>query len=137
MKQIYNAKFSPFVSGDTADKRSFANISANFFKKFETVLTGYSGAWGKLLHEKNFELKILCQTPFKASFKNLTISFPLVGTLTCTVHCVQPSHANVPLNIFLSLYSVMYRSATLIRDRVKKGSGSGYTSKSCRSTNWF
>ncbi len=136
--------FSPFVSGNTADKRSFANISANFKKKFETILMGYSVAWGKLLHEKNFELKILCQTPFKASFKNLTISFPGVGTLTCTVYCVQPSHATVPLNIFLSLYSVMYctdpqqsYSRILIRDRVKKGSGSGYTSKSCRSTNWF
>ena len=26
---------------------------------------GYSGARGKLIHEKNLKSKILCQTPFK------------------------------------------------------------------------
>ncbi len=34
------------------------NISANFAKKFETVLIGYSGAGGKLIHEKNQEQRI-------------------------------------------------------------------------------
>ncbi len=27
-------------------------ISPRIFEKFETVLMGYSGAWGKLIHEK-------------------------------------------------------------------------------------
>jgi len=30
-----------------------AKISANFRKKFETALMVSSGAWGKLIHEKN------------------------------------------------------------------------------------
>jgi len=38
---------------DTGGALKHANISANFAKKFETVLIGYSGAGGKLLHEKN------------------------------------------------------------------------------------
>jgi hypothetical protein len=32
-------------------------ISPRIFKKFETVLMGYSGAGGKLIHEKNQKLK--------------------------------------------------------------------------------
>jgi hypothetical protein len=39
--------FSLFSAGvvDTADKHSFANISANF-KKFETILIGYTHGTG-------------------------------------------------------------------------------------------
>ncbi len=36
-----------------------------FSKKIETVLTGYSGAWGKLIHEKNQKQKISWHCPFK------------------------------------------------------------------------
>ncbi len=35
-----------------------ANIFANFRKKFQTVLMGYSGDEGKLIHEKNHKQKI-------------------------------------------------------------------------------
>ncbi len=38
-----------------------------FSKKFETVWMGYSGAGGKLIHEKNQKQKILWQCPFNAS----------------------------------------------------------------------
>ncbi len=31
---------------------SAANISENYLEKIEKALTGYSGAWGKLIHEK-------------------------------------------------------------------------------------
>ncbi len=41
-----------------------ANISANFRKKFETALMVYSGAWGKMIHEKHQKLKILWHCPF-------------------------------------------------------------------------
>jgi hypothetical protein len=34
-------------------------------KKIETALTGYSGAWGKLFHEKNLKMKISWYCPFK------------------------------------------------------------------------
>jgi hypothetical protein len=34
------------------------NISREFSKKFETALMGYSGAWGKLIHEKKTEVEI-------------------------------------------------------------------------------
>jgi hypothetical protein len=33
-------------------------ISLRISKKFETALMLYSGAWGKLIHEKNQNLKI-------------------------------------------------------------------------------
>ncbi len=36
-----------------------------FSKKFETILMGYSGAGGKLIHEKNQEQKISWHCPFK------------------------------------------------------------------------
>jgi hypothetical protein len=39
-----------------------------FSKKFEMALLGYSGAWGKLIHEKNLKLKILWHCPFKLPF---------------------------------------------------------------------
>jgi hypothetical protein len=65
LKNIYLKLFSFFAGViDTADKHSFANISANFRKKFEMVLMGYSGAQGTLIYEKNLKAKISCQTPF-------------------------------------------------------------------------
>jgi hypothetical protein len=33
-------------------------LAANISKKFETALMVYSGAWGKLIHEKNQKQKI-------------------------------------------------------------------------------
>ncbi len=36
-----------------------------FSKKFETALMVYSGAWGKLIHEKNQKSKISWHCPFK------------------------------------------------------------------------
>jgi hypothetical protein len=33
-------------------------IPPRIFEKFETTLMAYSGAWGKLIHEKNQKLKI-------------------------------------------------------------------------------
>ncbi len=36
-----------------------------FSKKFETALMIYSGAWGKLIHEKNQKSKISWHCPFK------------------------------------------------------------------------
>ncbi len=38
-----------------------------FLKKFETVLMGYSGAGGKLIHEKNEKQKFLWHCPFKGA----------------------------------------------------------------------
>jgi hypothetical protein len=65
MKKIHTSLFS-FTAGvvDTDDKPSFAIVSANFRKKFEMVLMGYSGVRGKMIHERNLKLKISCQTPF-------------------------------------------------------------------------
>jgi hypothetical protein len=50
-----------FATGaiDTGGQPSVANISVKFSKKFETALMVYSGAWGKLIHEKNPEAKNL------------------------------------------------------------------------------
>ncbi len=51
------AKFATSVV-DTGGAPGLANISSNFRKKFETVLMGYSGVGGKLIHEKNQKQKI-------------------------------------------------------------------------------
>ncbi len=50
-----------FATGviDTGGAPLLVNISANFRKKFKTVLTGYSGAGGNQIHEKNQKQKIL------------------------------------------------------------------------------
>jgi hypothetical protein len=67
MKKFIPQIFSLFAGAiDTAVKHSFANISANFRKKIEIVLKGYSEARGKLIHE-NLKLKISYKTPFKYS----------------------------------------------------------------------
>jgi hypothetical protein len=52
-------------ANDTADKHSFAIISANFRKKIETIPMGYSGARRNLTYKKKLKTKISCQTPFK------------------------------------------------------------------------
>jgi hypothetical protein len=46
------SNFFPFIAGiiDTGDQPLLSNISANL--KFEIVPMGYSGALGKLIHEK-------------------------------------------------------------------------------------
>jgi hypothetical protein len=70
MKKNFISKFFSFFAAvvDTADKHSFANIFANFCKKFEMVLMGYSGARGTLIYGKNLMSKISCQTPFNHLF---------------------------------------------------------------------
>jgi hypothetical protein len=41
---------------------------SQFAKKFETALVVYSGAWGKMIHEKNQKSKILWHCPFKTPY---------------------------------------------------------------------
>jgi hypothetical protein len=45
----------------------YLRISPRIFEKFETVLMGYSGAWGRLIHEKNQKQKVSWHFPFKVS----------------------------------------------------------------------
>ncbi len=54
------------IVNDTVGVPRVANISPNFQKKLETALLVYSGAWGKLIHEKNLKSKISSHYPFKA-----------------------------------------------------------------------
>jgi hypothetical protein len=87
MKKNYISKCFSFFAGvvDTTEKHSFANISANFRKKFEMVLMGYSGAWGTLIYEKNVMSKISCQTPNKdASNIKQKTNLDLQGHTCCT-----------------------------------------------------
>ncbi len=58
------AKFATGVF-DTGGASLLANISANFRKKSETVLMGYSGAGGKLIHEKTRSKKSRDTVPLK------------------------------------------------------------------------
>ncbi len=44
-----------------------------FSKKFETTIMVYSGAWGKLIHEKNKKSKISWHCPFKGCKIQTTI----------------------------------------------------------------
>ncbi len=62
MKKKFISTFFSFFACvvDTADKHSFSNISANFRKKFEMVLMGYSaGAQGTLIYEKKSDVENL------------------------------------------------------------------------------
>ncbi len=69
-----------FAAGviDTGGAPWLANISANFRKKFETVLMGYSGAGGKLIHEKNQKQKVSWHCPFNTKQDRATL---------CRIHC--------------------------------------------------
>ncbi len=55
-----------FATGvvDTGGAPWLANISANF-RKFKMILMLFSGAWGKVIHEKNLKQKISWHCPFK------------------------------------------------------------------------
>ncbi len=51
------AKFAAGVV-DTGGAPGLANISANFRKKIEVTPKLFSGAWGKMIHEKNLKQQI-------------------------------------------------------------------------------
>ncbi len=59
------AKFVAGVveTGDALDMR----ISPRIFKKIQMTLMLFSGAWGKMIHEKNLKQKISWHCPFKDS----------------------------------------------------------------------
>ncbi len=68
-----------------------ANISANFRKKFEMALTVYSGAWGKMIHDKNQKQKISWHCPFNENFdfckkKVYPKCFILIFSLAALIH---------------------------------------------------
>jgi hypothetical protein len=44
---------------DTGGARSLANLSMNFFEKFEITLILFPGAWGKVIHEKNLNQNLV------------------------------------------------------------------------------
>ncbi len=90
MKKNLISKLFSFFAGviDTADKHSFANISANFCKKFEMVLMGYSGARGTLIYEKKLMSKISCQTPFKGIIDKVDVATKLVSVQVHFFHSI-------------------------------------------------
>ncbi len=52
-----------------------ANISANFRKNLEWLLNYFfSGAWGKVIHEKNLKQKISWHCPFEEIIKIASVS---------------------------------------------------------------
>ncbi len=44
---------------DTGGAPSLANLSTNFFEKFEITLILFPGAWGKVIHEKNLNQNLV------------------------------------------------------------------------------
>ncbi len=68
-----------------------------FLNKFETALMRYSGAWGKLIHEKNLKSKILWHCPFKLPFAWTTLylgetSYSCCHSLPTGNYCMSHSH---------------------------------------------
>ncbi len=51
-----------------------------FSKKFEMTLLLFSGAWGKVIHEKNLKQKISSHCPFKAEWKQWNYLRCLLGS---------------------------------------------------------
>ncbi len=68
----------------------YLRISPEFSKKFETVLRGYSGARGKLIHEKNQKQKISWHCPFNPRLKCIllaqTIDLNICSYRNCHCH---------------------------------------------------
>ncbi len=69
-----------FANGvvDTSGAPCTCEYLRKFLKKFEMTLMLFSGAWGKVIHEKNLKQKILWHCPFKPlkiarSFSSLVI----------------------------------------------------------------
>ncbi len=46
-------------------------ISPQLFEKFEMILRLSSGAWGKVIHEKNLKQKISCHCPFNIGTREM------------------------------------------------------------------
>ncbi len=74
--KIFWLKIFPFVTGvndlspvsTTPVVHTELRIFLNFWKVFETTLMVYSGAWGKLIHEKYQKSKISWYCPFNLCF---------------------------------------------------------------------
>ncbi len=68
-----------------------------FSKKFEMVLMGYSGAGGKLIHEKNQKQKISWHCPFNSNsqypsvYLTLTLTWIVHNLITCAISIDCPS----------------------------------------------
>ncbi len=71
--------------------RKFAEIFAREYlrecsKKFEMTLMLFSGAWGKVVHEKNLKKKISWHCPFKGrvfkKFSKSTLDFRVILTVS-------------------------------------------------------
>ncbi len=58
-------------------------LCENFFYKFETVLMGYSGAGGKLIHETNQKQKISLHCPLKGNLRGPLICIASLFTENC------------------------------------------------------
>ncbi len=64
-----------------------------FSKKFETVLTEYSGAGGKLIHEKNQKQKISWHCPFNVVFATIGYNIP---PLPCQLTTARVANGETP-----------------------------------------
>ncbi len=65
-----------------------------YSKKFETTLTVYSGAWGKLIHEKKIEVENL-----------VTLSLLLPQEVSANLAHVEPEDLTTAAAAFLLLFS--------------------------------
>jgi hypothetical protein len=75
-----------------------------FSKKFETVLMGYSGPRGKLIHEINQKQKISWYCPFKSNLKTFSFQYyKCLENSNCSCKANLPWHA---LNIRCTTFMV-------------------------------
>jgi hypothetical protein len=73
-------------------------ISLGIFKKFEMTLMLFSGAWGKIIHEKNLKQKVSQHCPFNTSTNKLGNSMLLKGG-GVTSPCAPPPHPQKPITL--------------------------------------
>ncbi len=85
-----------------------------FSKKFETVLMGYPGAWGKLVHEKNQKSKISWHCLFKGAqvwdFRLLGFSFHNFYT----VKSLREDDFGVKIQIFNKIFRGPFGAAKFL-----------------------
>ncbi len=91
------------------------NISDNFQNKFETALMGYSGAWEKLIYEKNLESKISWHCHFKSG-ASIAIACSNTSDFIVLLMHVAASQHGVWITQLNSHKMICFHNCSMIKD---------------------
>jgi hypothetical protein len=95
-------KFSVGVV-DSGNQPCVANISV-IFRNFSKDENEKSGAWDKLIQEKNLKLKIMCDSPFKTQNLCVMSYIFLILMIPILMKQGEQGHTNFKLNQLTGLH---------------------------------